>query len=278
VDGANGEKLMACADAKESMACTNAGGIPSRIKLICCDVFLRPVSAFVAASPHIIDVEFVPMLAHNEPDILRADLQRRIDAAAALQKYDLFLLSYGLCGNTAVGLSCPVRLVMPRVHDCCALFMGSREKFLAAFGGQLSKRWCTAGYFERGYAGNSREVFAPHSRFASGEYQALVEKYGTENANYVWETLHPPMEMDTAAYIRTPGFEVPGCEEAFIRIIEGQNKRVDILEGDTKYLHDLINGPWDDERFLTVEPGHAIVGVYDMERVVAANLVRFALN
>jgi hypothetical protein len=241
-----------------------------RIKLICCDVFLRPVCAFVAASPHIIDVEYVPMLMHNEPDSLRADLQRRIDTAAAGQEYDLFLLSYGLCGNTAVGLTCPVPLVMPRVHDCCALFMGSREAFLAAFGGRLSMRWCTAGYYERGYANNSRETFMPHSHLTSPEYRALVEKHGTDNANYIWETLHPPIEMDTAAYIRTPGFEVPGCEEAFTQLITQQNKSVDILEGDTRYLRDLINGPWDNERFLTLAPGQTIGGVYDMEQVVNA--------
>jgi len=249
---------------------------PLRIKLICCDVFLRMVSALVADSPHIIDVEFVPMLAHNEPDLLRADLQRRINAAAAQQEYDMFLLSYGLCGNAVLGLTCPVPLVMPRVHDCCALFMGGQLPFLKHFGARLSMRWCSAGYFERGYGRGTGGAFSPRLRTASPEYQALVEKHGAENADYVWGTLHPEIEMDTAAYIRTAGFDIPAYEAAFTRLITDQGKKVEILEGDPAYLRDLINGPWDSARFLTLAHGQEIAAVYDMEEVVTARTIGLA--
>jgi hypothetical protein len=241
-----------------------------RVKLICCDVFFRPVSALAAASPHIIDAEFVPMSLHNEPETLRSNLQRRIDEAAAFRDYDLFVLAYGLCGNTTAGLTCPVRLVMPRVHDCCALFMGSKERFLEAFGESLSMRWCTSGYYERSIQGNSWTESSPRSRETYPEYRALIEQYGEDNAEYIWETLHPEIETAEAAYITTEGFEPPGCREGFAEMIGRQGKALRLLEGDGTYLRDLVNGPWDDTRFLTLEPGRTIAAVYDMERVVTA--------
>ena len=242
-----------------------------RIKLICCDVFLRIASALVAASPHIVDVEYVPMLAHNEPERLRANLQSRIDAAASgSRKYDLFLLSYGLCGNSTAGLTCPVKMIMPRVHDCCTLFMGSKEKFLKEFGDNLSMRWCTSGYYERGYKENSFDSYSSKSRETYPEYQALIEEYGEENAEYIWDTMHPEIETPEAAYIRIEGFEMQGCAEGFAELVAKHGKGVRYLEGSAAYLCDLINGPWDDERFLTINPGQKIGAVYDMEKVLTA--------
>ena len=241
-----------------------------RVKLICCDVFLRPVSAFVAVSPNIIDVEYVPMLAHTDPARLRAELQTRIDAAAALRKYDMFVLAYGLCGNAVTGLTCPVPLVIPRIHDCCTMFMGSREKYLAEFGNRLSMRWCSCGYYERCYMDERTTDYVISNRDTNPEFLALVEQYGQENAEYVWETMHPEIETPEAAYIVLEGFEIPGRLEGFSEEVEKQGKTLVTLNGDLTFLRDLINGPWDSARFQTVMPGQKIAAVYDMEHVITA--------
>ena len=263
-----------------------------RVKLICCDVFLRITSALVAASPHTIDVEYVPMLAHNNPDKLRAELQARINATlckgdSTARNYDLLLLLYGLCGNAAVGLTSPIKMIIPRVHDCCTMFMGSRERFLQEFGNNLSMRWCSSGYYERSYIDKEGEG----KRFTSGEalsftsdcgfshvfltnpeYLALAEQYGEDNAQYIWQTLHPEIETPEAAYIRIDGHEVPGYEDGFKRQVEAQGKTMRVLKGSTAYLKAMINGPWDNTRFLTVDPGEKICAVYDMEQVLKAGV------
>ena len=238
-----------------------------RIKLISCDVFLRPVSALIAVSPHTIDVEFVSMLEHTQPDVLRANLQDRI-TAASVRHYDLLLLLYGLCGNTTLGLTSPIKMIMPRIHDCCTMFMGSKEKFAKEFGGKLSMRWCTSGYYERCYLDNGLVDQASRSRETYPEYRALVEQFGEDNAKYVWETMHPEIETPEAAYIKIPGFEMPGHEAGFRRLVEEQGKTLRILKGDISYLRDMINGPWDRGRFLTINPGEKVGAVYDMEQVV----------
>ena len=241
-----------------------------RIKLICCDVFLRMVSAFVAVSPHTVDVEYLPMLAHNKPDELRAKLQARINAAFEQRSYDMLLLAYGLCGNATLGLTCPVRMVIPRVHDCCTMFMGSKERFVEEFKDNLSMRWCTCGYYERCIAEEGRDGYFSPNKNAHPEYLAYAAKYGEETADYLWESMHPLIETAETAYIRIEGFERAGVEQAYTALVEEQGKKVRVLEGSAEYLRDLINGPWDDARFLVVEPGQKIGAVYDMERVLEA--------
>ena len=237
------------------------------IKLICCDVFLRPVSALIAASPHTIDPEYVPMLAHENPDALRANLQARINTAV-IRDYDLLLLLYGLCGNAIVGLTSPVKMVIPRIHDCCAMFVGSKGKFIQEFGNNLSMRWCTSGYFERSYLDNFPGWHPSRSRETCPEYRVLVEKYGEDNAQYIWDTMHPEIETPEAAYIRIEGHEQPGHENSFKELVEEQGKTLRIIEGSTAYLQAMINGPWDNERFLTVNPGEKIAAIYDMDKVI----------
>jgi hypothetical protein len=214
-----------------------------------------------AVSPHVIDAE---------PDDLRAELRRRIGEAAARRTYDAYVLAYGLCGNTAAGLTCPVPLVMPRVHDCCALFLGSKERFLSEFGNQLSMRWSSCGYYERSHQEDGWNSNTSRTRETFPEYQELIEKYGEDNAEYIWDTLHPDIETPEAVYIALEPFDVPGYREGFGEQVKTQGKTLRVVDGDITYLRDLVNGPWDDARFLTVSPGQRVAAVYDMDRVVAA--------
>lgn len=255
------------------------------LKFICCDVFLRIACGIVAESPHIVDVEFMPMLAHNNPDKLNKELQERIDKSSKVKRYDKIILGYGLCGNSTVGLHSSVPLILPRAHDCCMLFMGSKERYLEGFGDALSMRWRTCGYHERcdvsaaenlnqnGYYNDhsGSDGVKQHAAYmTSTEYMDLVDKYGEENADYVWETLHPDIETDEAAYIEVDGYEYSGSYEWFKTDVESQGKTVRHLKGDISFLKQLINGPWDEKHFLEIMPGQKVAGVYDMDIVIKA--------
>jgi len=209
------------------------------------------------------------MLAHEKPDVLRADLQARINASPA-RGYDLLLLLYGLCGNATVGLTSPVKMIIPRIHDCCAMFVGSKGKFMQEFGNNPSMRWCTSGYYERSRLGNAPGWHPSRNRETYAEYRSLVEKYGEDNAQYIWDTMHPEIETPEAAYIRIEGHEQPGHENSFKALVEEQDKTLRVIQGSTAYLQAMINGPWDDEIFLTINPGQEIGAVYDMEKVLEA--------
>ena len=244
------------------------------IKFICCDVFTRIACELVSKSPHIVDLDFVPMLAHDEPKKLNAQIKEKIDLSIneSGRKYDAVILGFGLCGNSVIGLSCPVPMIIPRAHDCCTIQMGSKENFIAAFGDILSARWSSTGYFERchglnhGYLGT--EQLATYK--TSAEYMGYIEKYGEDNADYIWETMHPEIETDEAVYIKIEGFEYSDSFENYKSEIEKSDKKLKVVDGDISMLESLVCGDWDDERFLVVPPGKKIVGVYDMQYVMKA--------
>jgi hypothetical protein len=97
-----------------------------------------------------------------------------------------------------------------------------------------------------------------------------VEQYGEETADYLWETMHPQMETDEAVYIKIDGFEYPEALPTFRQITEESDKELLLVDGDTEMLRALIDGEWDEERFLNIPPGKKIVGVYDMDQVMRA--------
>ena len=243
------------------------------LKFVCCDVFTRIACGLVSKSPHIIDIEFVPMLAHTEPEKLKQIIKDIIDKSInnSGRKYDAVLLGYGLCGNSVTGLSCSVPLVIPRAHDCCTVFMGGKDKFLSAFGGLLSTRWSNTGYFERCHLIDEQYGTGQLALYkTSAEYMGYVEQYGEDNADYIWETMHPNIETDEAIYIKIEGYEYSDAYEKYKCDIKKAGKELKTVEGDTSLLEALIDGEWDDERFLVVPPGKKIVGVYDMRYVMAA--------
>ncbi len=238
-------------------------------KLICCEVFLREACLAVATSPNTVDLEFTPKDAHENADELRDILQKKIDDSESYRQYDAILLGYGLCGNSTAGLKARnIPLVIPRAHDCCTIFLGSKEKFKIHFKDKLSAKWNSAGYMERKENGIFRESSVPDMLGINKSYEELVEKYGDENAKYIWETLHP--EEKEYFFIDVPEFSHLGYLDKMREIAEEENKKLTVIEGDMRLIRGLVNGEWNSDEYLVIPPGKEIVPIYDMDIILDA--------
>ena len=246
------------------------------LKVIACDVFTREVCYCVAKSPHVVDLEFTPKGAHNDPDVLRELLQEKIDAAHASERtYDAIVLCLGICGNSTIGLVGPgTPLVIPRAHDCCTLFLGSKERFKELFGDRPSTPFSSVGYIEHG-GDYLREADSVRQQMGLNEtFDDYVKKYGEDNAKYIWETLHPgnvSQEQDQVVFIEMPEFHDASHAEKCRQKAEAEGKQFEKLEGSLELIRKLVFGEWNEQDSLVVQEGESIAGVYDLDTVVKAS-------
>ena len=244
------------------------------LKLIACNVFMREACLCIARSPHAIDVEFLELGEHAQPQCLNAALQAKIDETERGPKtYTAILLLYGLCGNAAVGLRAgKTQLVLPRAHDCATILLGSKERFREHFQENPSMPFSSVGFLERG-SYYLRTENGQRQIHHGDPYAALVEQYGEDNAKYIWESMHPEHPDPLASRVvfidlaETSGL---GAAEQFRAQAERDGKTCLQLDGSLALIDRLLNGDWDPVDFLVVEPGHQTAGVYDWTEIVRA--------
>ncbi|MGI6778945.1 MAG: DUF1638 domain-containing protein [Acetivibrionales bacterium] len=240
-------------------------------KLICCEVFMRMACLAIAHTPHIIDPEFTELGAHEDPEKLRDDLQKRVDKADACGKYDAILLGYGLCGNGTVGIKAgTVPLVIPRAHDCCTIFLGSKDKFIEYFKDNLSSEWSSVGYMERG-SDYLRDTDTGKLLGMDKDFEQLVEQYGEENAEFIWETLHPKPNNNEIIFIEVPELAHLGYLSRIKSLAEKEGKTLQVFKGDMALINGLIQGNWNDRDYLIVSPGKKIKAIYDQNKVMCTD-------
>jgi len=245
-----------------------------RFTLVGCEVFAREIYAAAAVSPHLVDVELTPKGAHDKAERLRELIAGKIAAAdRADQPRDAVLLAFGLCGNACAGLAAGrTRLVIPRAHDCCTIFLGSKARFKELFGDNPSRGFSSTGYAERGDS-YVRDPGMERMMGLDRTYEEYVEKYGEENAKYIMDALDPGRGRypdDTVVFIETPATRRLGYAEKCRAQAEAEGKKFILVEGDPRLINALADGAWNPDEFLVVEPGSAISPVYDWDEIVRA--------
>ena len=244
-----------------------------RLALLSCEVFYREMCWAISRSPNQVDVHFLPKGLHDLGcERMRSRIQEALDGIDRTQ-YDAILLGYGLCNNGLLELEAvDIPLVFPRAHDCMTLFMGSKEKYLTYFEENPGTYFKTTGWIERGKTGDElSQISIKQDMGMNMSYEELVGKYGEDNAQYLYEELYQTtrnygqftfIEMGIEPSDR---FEKETEEEAGKRDWKFQK-----IKGDLSMIQRLVDGEWDDEAFLVVQPGHKIKPTYAQETIVEA--------
>lgn len=237
-----------------------------RLKLIACEILYREVCHVVAHSVNQIDVQFMPKGLHDigaeKMHARLSEVLREVD----VQRYDAVLLGYALCSNGIVGLAAEeIPLVVPRAHDCITLFLGDEKRYEDYFHAHQGVYFHTSGWIERG---NDLDQFGletiEDTLGATMTYDELVAKYGEENAAF----LHDQFKAMRHNYRQITFIEM-GIEpdDRFERHAEEEAKqhgwKFEKVQGDLSLLHRLVDGPWDEDDFLVVQPGQQIAAAYD---------------
>ncbi len=242
------------------------------LKLVACEILFRELSFLAARSPHRIDVDFLPKGLH---DLGRKGMFNRVNEVLTQideSQYDAILLGYALCSGGVVGLTArTVPIVLPRAHDCITLFLGDRKRYMDYFESHPGTYFKTTGWIERG---GDLLLHSPDSiQVKSGmsmSYHQMEEKYGEENAKYLWEQLSSMVHYDRLAFIETGIEPNAGFETETRQLAAERGWAFEKLTGDLSLLKRLLDGDWNDEDFLVLPPGQSIQFDYS-EKIVAGS-------
>jgi hypothetical protein len=220
----------------------------------------RAVYLAAAHSPHVVDVDLFALGLHRDPSDLRSRLQDAIDATDP-QVYDAIALGYGLCGKSTDGLtSRHVPMILPRAHDCITLFLGDRQRYAREFETCPGTYWYSQDYIERneGDAG-ALSLGAEAGSDIESAYDEYVAKYGEDNARYLMDVMGAwQSHYERAAYIDLGLGNGQRVEKQAREEADARGWRFETMTADLVLLKRLIDGQWDAEQFLLVEPGHRI--------------------
>jgi len=237
-----------------------------RLKLVACEILFRELCAVAARAKNQVDLEFLPKGLH---DIGQAGMSSRLREAVERvdeSRYDAIAMGYALCSNGLLGLRArSIPLVLPRAHDCIALFLGGKERYLEYFQKNPGVYFKTTGWIERGdgLAQAGQEAIQRLSGMTLS-YEQLVAKYGEDNAKFLYEQLgNPTRNYRRLTFIRM-GIEPDGRFEQLTREQAAERGwEFERLEGDLGLLQELVDGPWDDQRFLVLRPGERVTASFD---------------
>ena len=222
------------------------------LKVVACGVFEPYIERLRPECPNRLDLAILDAGLHANPNELRELAQKQIDLAHA-PEFDAVCLLYGLCGRGTAGLlSRDIPVVIPRVHDCITMFLGSRAEYLKQFKRHPGTFYHSLGWIEKKINPRDREAGELYRNYEQigyelhPEFNALKARFGAENARHIlsfqdrWKH-----HYSRAAYIDL-GFpdelEYARFAEEMARAYGWQHE---IIRGDSTLLRRFLAGKWD---------------------------------
>ena len=230
------------------------------LKIIACKILQREISSLAWNCPNMLDVTMLRQRYHSVPVRLHTLLQEEIDRIEGEEDpytngeitFDAILLGYGLCSNALIGLhSSKYPLVIPRAHDCTTLFIGSKEAYQEYFDTCKGTYFYNRDWMELGQGMDEQ--------YMARKYNEYLEKFEDE------DTVEYLMQMERemianykcAAYISWPEFVDydKDCREAVRELAAQKSWEYMEISGSNSLLKKMLDGEWNPEDFLIVEPG-----------------------
>jgi hypothetical protein len=179
---------------------------------------------------------------HINPTNLKRALQEAIDEAATTA--DVVVLGYGLCSMAVIGLRANgCTLVVPRVDDCIAIFLGSSQAYKQQARAEPGTYYLTKGWLE--------VADTPFS-----DYERLAQKYGPKKAEWV---IREMIKHYTRLALIDTGrqADLDRYREQAHSLADRWGLRFEEIQGSQALLQQMLFGPWD-EGFVVVPPGETI--------------------
>jgi hypothetical protein len=211
-----------------------------KLLVLACSVMKQEVRQFQNGQA---EFRFCDYGLHRTPENMSKALQSEINQASK-KDFDGIVLGYGLCSNGVVGVRArEIPLIIPRVHDCITLFLGSSSSYTSETTTHPGTYYLTPGWINEGETPISK-------------YESYLKSYDEETAKWI---LHEEMKnytrialIDTGVYHPIDRFRQVSQQNAeFLGITYEE------LKGSPILFKDLILGPWEED-FIIITKGNSI--------------------
>jgi hypothetical protein len=209
-----------------------------RCKLIACAAVIDEMLPFI---PSRMSHEVLDFGLHTNPKSLKRALQNAIDSSPT--DIETILLGYGLCSQAVVGLRSGSRtLIIPRVDDCIAIFLGSAVEYQRQYRSVPGTYYLTKGWIEFGDT--------PFS-----EYDILLKRYGEQIAQRIINQILK--NYTRLAFISTGNNELAHYREHARSMAERFGLCYEEIQGSDVIIKMMLYGSWNDE-FVIIPPGKTV--------------------
>jgi hypothetical protein len=211
--------------------------------IIACSV-MKPELEFIINGDPSFELRYLDSRLHDTPKKMPALLQEEVDAVASYATK--IVLGYGFCSNGIAGVKAPRQgILVPRVHDCIALFIGSIKAYDVQFKKNPGTYFLTPGWVEE-----DRDPLG----YMEKDY---VPKMGRKKAE-----MGTKMTFQHYSHISLID---TGVEDIEPLRAKGQKnaKFLDLAYNEIKGTHDYFNqilyGPYDEKNFVHFKEGEVIM-------------------
>ncbi len=230
----------------------------TKFSIIACRVFEDELERFLPelATPPL-EVKYFDVSLHIQPNLMRSTLQGLLDGLGEGAEYALLLC--GLCGNAVLNIkSEKFRLVIPRMHECIAMFLGSNEEYMKLKSENPRAYFASPGWL--------KSELLPGRAIYEATREMYMEKYGDDEET-VSELMDAFLEQYASYdnYLYADFFGCAECKKKCMENAEFMKWKFAARGGDPAFFIDAINCRWD-KRFLILDKGAEILPSYD-ERI-----------
>lgn len=207
--------------------------------VIACRVMEPELKQVLAEGGEEVEILYLDQALHRTPTKLLDQLQEKIDQVA--RTASRIVLGYGLCSNGVVGVTARQQgLLIPRCHDCIALFLGSPSRYQEVFREKPGTYYLTPGWIEE-------------KKDPLGILEEYVPRYGRETAQWVIEE-----ELKHYTHIALINTRVEEMAPLRARAMENAavlKKQYEEIPGSLDYFRELLRGPYTKGKFIRLRLG-----------------------
>ena len=185
---------------------------------------------------------FLEQSLHRTPQKMKGVIQEEVDRAEEWDG-DYIILSYGLCSNGIVGVKSKSHsIVIPRVHDCIALFLGSWDRYMEEHKKEPGTYYLTKGWIEEG-------------KSPLGIYEEYCKRYDKETAEWV---IKEELKNYTRIALVDMGVDLSETHREHAKEnARFLHLRYEEINGSLAFFEKMLRGWWSED-FIILKPGEEV--------------------